>query len=244
MSKDIISELAPSGTLRVGINLGNSLLVTGSTPTGEPTGVAPSMGRAIADRLGIPVTYVTFASPGEVADAAVKDEWDIGLIADDPKRAETMAFPQAYVEIEATYLVPENSSFQSMEDVDSPGTQIAISGRSAYDLFLARTLEHAELHRGQGLQAAFELYVSEKLDALAGLRPALNDNAEQLGNARVLDGCFLSVQQAIGTKPGKPLALAFLQEFMATAKENGLIASLIEQHGVKGRLQVAKILTP
>ena len=127
MPQDIVSELAPSGTLRAGINMANTLLVTGSTPAGEPTGVAPDMAREIADRLGVAVSYVPFASPGEVADAAGSDAWDIALIAAEPARAETIAFSAAYVEIEATYLVSESSSFRSVEDVDRPGMRIAVS---------------------------------------------------------------------------------------------------------------------
>ena len=61
MDQDILSELAPSGTLRAGINLSNFLLVTGRASSGDPIGVAPDMARAIADRLGVAVSYVTFA---------------------------------------------------------------------------------------------------------------------------------------------------------------------------------------
>jgi len=180
MHEDIASELAPDGTLRVGINLGNILLVTGATSDGDPVGVAPDMGREIANRLGVDVSYVTFASPGEVADAGDRDEWDIALIAAEPKRAESIAFSTAYVEIEGTYLVPAGSPIQSIGDVDQPGVRIAVSNRAAYDLYLTRTLKHATLHRAEGLPGAVELFVAEKLDALAGLRPALNENAEKI----------------------------------------------------------------
>jgi polar amino acid transport system substrate-binding protein len=239
MSKDIVSELAPSGTLRAGINLGNILLVTGATPEGDPMGVSPDIAHAIADRLGVAVSYVQFASPGEVADAVGNDAWDIALIAAEPTRAETIAFTSAYVEIEATYLVPADSPLHSIEDVDRPGVRIAISGRSAYDLYLTRNLKHAELHRAKGLKSAFDLFVDQDLDALAGLRPALIRNAETFPDARVLDGSYTTVQQAIGTKPENTAAAAFLQKFVAEAKESGLIARLIERHGVAGRLQVA-----
>ena len=239
MPHDIVSELAPSGTLRVGINLGNILLVTGSTTTGEPIGVAPDMGRAIADRLGVAVSYVTFASPGEVADAIGADAWDIALIAADPVRAESIAFSAAYVEIEATYLVPDGSKFQAIGDVDSPGARIAVSDRSAYDLYLTRNLEHAGLHRAKGLAGALALFVDGKLDALAGLRPALKENAVTLPGSRVLEGSYTTVQQAIGVKPGKSTATAFLQQFVAEAKVSGLIAGLLGRHGVEGKLQVA-----
>lgn len=239
MSRNIVSELAPSGTLRAGINMANILLVTGSTPAGEPTGVSPGMACAIAERLGVAVTYVPFASPGEVADAVGHDAWDIALIAADPARAETIAFSAAYVEIEATYLVPEGSLIHSLGDVDRPGVRIAVSGRSAYDLYLTRTLEHAVLHRAKGLKGALDLFVGEGLDALAGLRPALNGNAEDLPGARVLEGRFSTVRQAVGIKPGNTAAAAFLQAFVAEARESGLVARLIERHGVTGRLQVA-----
>ena len=237
--ENLRAELAPEGKLRAGINLGNILLVTGSTPAGDPAGVAPDMARAIAERLEVPVAYVPFASPGEVADAVGSDSWDIALIADDPERAETIAFAAAYVEIEATYLVPEGSPFADVGDVDRDGVRIAVSGRSAYDLYLSRNLQHAELFRAQGVSAAAELFVSDGLDALAGLRPALALEAEKLPGARVLAGKFTAIQQAIGTRRGNDAGAAFLAEFVEQAKASGLVGRLIERHGVTGRLSVA-----
>jgi len=239
MSPDVISELAPTGVLRAAINMANSLLVTGATPDGDPDGVAPDMARAIADRLGVAVSYVPYASPGELADAVDGGVWDIGMIGAEPARAERIAFSAAYVEIEATYLVPASSSFRLVEEVDRPGVRIAVSDRSAYDLYLTRTLKHAELLRAKGLAGALDLFVGEGLEALAGLRPALNGNAEDMPGARVLDGRFSTVQQAVGTKPENTVAAAFLQKFVAKAKASGLVARLIERHGVGGRLQVA-----
>src|SRR4029079_7723324 len=114
MSPEIISDLAPTGVLRAGINLSNFLLVTGKAPAGEPVGVAPDMAREVATRLGVPVKYVTFNSPGELEGQAGKGVWDIGLIGAEPQRAETIAFTAAYVEIEATYLVPAGSRLKTI----------------------------------------------------------------------------------------------------------------------------------
>lgn len=239
MLSDTVSELAPNGILRVGVNLGNFLLVTGETSTGEPVGVSPDMGRAIATRLGVTVSYVTFDSPGEVADAATKDLWDIALIADEPSRAEQIAFSSPYVEIEATYMVRENSPIQKIEDVDQPGVQIAVSGRAAYDLYLTRHLKYAALVRGEGLPGTVELFARERLDVLAGLRPALIDNASELGNMRILEGRFSTVQQAIGTPRKNKAAAVFLTEFVAEATKSGLVERFIDRHGVTGQLQVA-----
>jgi polar amino acid transport system substrate-binding protein len=241
MTEDALSELTPTGILRAGINMGNSLLVTGKTTYGDPEGVAADMARAIADRLSVEVRYVPFKSPGELADAAGGDVWDIGLIGAEPSRAEKIDFTAAYVEIEATYLLPEGSPFTSVEDVDSEGARIAVSGRSAYDLYLTRTLKHAELVRVTGISASFDLFVAEKLDALAGLRPALTKDAPRLAGSRVLDGQYTAVQQAVGCTRGNDAAAAFLREFVEDVKAGGLVAELIERHGVVGRLSVAPL---
>jgi polar amino acid transport system substrate-binding protein len=232
--QDVIEELAPSGVLRAGINLSNFLLVSGKGPSGEPAGVAPDMARQIAERLGVPVAYVPFARPGELADAAGTGVWDIGLIAAEPARAETIAFSPAYAEIEATYLVPAGSPLKSIEEVDRPGARIAIAARSAYDLWLSRHLRHAELVRSGSLDASYEQFVADKLDALAGLRPRLLQDVEKLPGARILEGRFTAVQQAVGTAKANAAGARFLRDFVEEAKASGLVARLIERHRIRG----------
>ena len=239
MTGEIRDQLAPTGVLRAGINIANKLLVTGATPSGDPDGVGPEFARHFADGLGVPVSYVQFPTPGELADAVSENVWDIGLIGAEPTRAEKIAFTAAYVEIEATYLVPEGSPLNAIEDVDAEGVRIAVSGRSAYDLYLSRSLKHAELHRAQGLPGALELFMAEKMDALAGLRPALTGDLDKVPGGRILDGQFTAVQQAVGTARTKPEAAAYLSDVVEDAKASGLIARLIEKHKVVGRLSVA-----
>lgn len=239
MFQDVVSELAPTGVLRAGINMANIFLVTGETPEGHPEGVSPNMARAIADKLGVDISYVPCETPGGTAEAIKNNSCDIVLIADEPARAEFITFTDAYVEIEATYVVPAGSNLQTIEDVDQAGVRIAVSGTSAYDLYLTRTLQNAELHRAGGLPAAVELFAAEKLDALAGLRPALIDNIANLPGARMLEGRFMAVEQAIGTQLKNTAAATFLQEFIAEAKASGRVAELIKRHGVDGKLQVA-----
>ena len=236
----MVAQLVPTGTLRIGLNMLNGLLITSTAPDGEPDGVAPDMGRAIAEQLGVGLSLVQFASPGELADAAADNLWDIGFIGAEPSRAETIDFTAAYVEIEATYLVPQVSPFITVEDVDSVGTRIAISGRSAYDLYLTRALKHAKLIRSKGITGAVEIFTNEPLDALAGLRPALVEKAKLLPNTRILDGKFTAVQQAIGIQKGKEAPARFLSEFVEKSKASGLVATLIKRHGVVGRLSVGQ----
>ena len=231
-------ELAPKGVLRAGVNLSNPLLVTGRTEAGDPVGVSPDMARTVAERIGVPVEYVTFPSPGALADAVSEDRWDIGLIAHEPKRAETVTFSPAYAEIEATYLVRADSPAHAHADLDRPGVRVAVSARSAYDLYLGRTLQHAELVRAEGLAGALALFAAGGPDALAGLRPALLDDARTIPGARVLEGSFTSVRQAIGVRPQQKAAAAFLAALVQELRADGTVQRFIDRHGMTGRLQV------
>ncbi len=230
----ITSELAPTGVLRAGINMGNFLLVTGKTASGDPQGVAPDMAAEIARRLNVPVAYIKFDRPSHLADAAGTNIWDIGLIGAEPQRAEKIAFTPAYCEIEATYLVPNGSPISSLADVDRPGVRITVRRGAAYDLWLERNIKHATVLRSDSADAPFNQFVNERLEAYASLRPQLLTDAEKLPGSKILPGNFMTVQQAIGTAKPNTAGAAFLSKFVAEAKKSGLVARLIEKHHVKG----------
>ena len=173
-----------------------------------------------------------------MADAAGEDRWDIALIANEAQRAETVAFSPAYAEIEATFLTRDGSEARSLEDLDKPGIRIAASARSAYDLYLDRTLQHAVLVRGEGLTGALNRFVSEGLDALAGLRPALMDDARSIPGVNVLEGRFTTVRQAIGVLPTHRAAAAFLAQQVRAMRADGTIQAFMKRHGVAGKLLV------
>lgn len=240
MNDKVRAQLAPTGVLRAGINLSNFLLVTGRSESGDPTGVAPDMAREIAAALGVPVKYVTFKSPGELGDQVGKDVWDIGLIGAEPQRAEKIQFTAAYVEIEATYMVPEGSPIKSIADVDRKGVRIAVSARSAYDLWLVNNIRNATLVQVSGLDTAYEKFMSDKLEVLAGLRPGLLKDVEKAPGLKILDGKFTAVQQAVGTAKANVEAAAFLADFVEKAKKSGMVQGFIDRHKVKG-LSVAPL---
>ena len=228
------AELAPTGVLRAGINTGNFLLVTGCAENGDPVGVSPDVAAEIARRLGVALKLVPYSDPGSLADAADRGEWDIGNIGAEPQRAKTIAFTPAYCEIEATYLVPAGSPIRSTEDVDRPGIRVVTKGRAAYGLWLENNLRHAELIRTDTIDGSFEVFVEQGLDALAGLRPRLLKDVERLPGARILEGQFSAVQQAVGTPSRNTQAARWLADVIEELKSSGFIATLIEKHGVKG----------
>jgi polar amino acid transport system substrate-binding protein len=234
MDRQIAAELAPKGVLRAGINMSNFLLVTGKTAAGDPQGVAPDMAAEIARRLGVGVAYVQFERPSKLADAAGTDSWDIGLIGAEPARAEKIDFTPAYCEIEATYLVQPGSPYRTVADVDRAGARITVRRGAAYDLWLTANLKHATLLRSDSADGPFNQFVAEKLEAYASLRPQLLEDVKKLPGSRILPGNFTTVQQAIGTEKKNKAGAAFLREFVAEAKQTGLVARLIDKHHVAG----------
>lgn len=234
MDRQIVAELAPTGVLRAGINMSNFLLVTGKTSSGDPQGVAPDMAAEIARRLGVPVRYVQFERPSKLADAAGTNAWDIGLIGAEPARAEKITFTPAYCEIEATYLVQPDSPYQTVADLDKPGSRVSVRRGAAYDLWLTANLKHATLLRSDSAEGPFQQFIAEKLEGYASLRPQLLEDVKKLPGSRILPGNFTTVQQAIGTEKKNNAGAAFLREFVAEAKQSGLVARLIEKHDVAG----------
>lgn len=234
MSSELLAELAPTGVLRAGINLSNSLLVTGRSQAGDPEGVSPDMAAEVAGLLGVPVKYVPFQTPGELADAAGTGTWDIGLIGAEPQRAANIAFTAAYCEIEASYLVWIGSTLTSIAGVDTAGVRIATAGRAAYGLWLERNIKHATLIQTDTVSGAADRFRHERLEAMAGLRPRLLADIQQIPGTHILDGKFMSVQQAIGTAKKNVAGAAFLRGFVEEAKTSGLVARLIEKHKVRG----------
>ena len=232
---DARAELAPNGTLRVGLNMGNFLLVSASAlPDGVPTGIVPDLSAEIASRLCVPIAWVPYPDAGKLAGGADEDAWDVAFMGAEPERAKVISFTAAYLEIEATYLVPADSPIRSLADVDRPGVRIAVAARAAYELYLSRTLKQAELMKAEGLEGSFQRFISCKLDALAGLKARLMQDQEKLAGSRILPGRFTAIRQAIATPSNRQNAFAFLNAFSEEIKANGTVARLIEKHVVAG----------
>ncbi|MDH4175195.1 MAG: ABC transporter substrate-binding protein [Betaproteobacteria bacterium] len=228
-----MKELTPTGKLRVGVNLSNFLLVQ-RNPDGTIRGIVPDLAEELARRLGVAAELRKYEKVGEVADGAKKGEWDVAFIGAEPQRAAEIDFTAPYVEIEATYLVPAGSPIQSIADVDRKGVRIAVAERSAYHLWLERNIKRATLVAAPGIEASYQAFVKDKLEVLAGLKPRLMEDVAKLPGAKILEGRFTAVQQAIGTPKGRPEGAAYLRKFAEDIKSSGLVAQLIARHRIRG----------
>ena len=228
------AELTPTGKLRAGINFQNQLLTT-LGPNGEQGGVAVEFARELARRLDVPLEVISYKSAGALADSVSANAWEISVLGDEPERAKVITFAPPLTEIEATYLVPAGSPIREVSEVDRAGMRIVSPAKSAFDLYLVRTIKNAKLVQIEGTKAAREHFVKEKLEALAGLRPGLLEIAPTLPESRILDGNFTTVRHTVGTPKGRDAAAAaYLRDLVEDVKASGLVAQWIAKSGVKG----------
>jgi len=226
-----VKDLAPTGKLRAAINFGNTVLAQKDPATGEARGVSVDLARELGRWLDVPVELVTFDAAGKVFDALGSGSWDVAFLANEPARAAEISFTAPYVLIEGTYLVPVGSPLRRIEDVDREGVRIAVGNKSAYDLYLTRTLKRAQLVRAPTSPAAIELFVKEKLEVAAGVRQPLVQFAKTNPNVRVMDGRFMAIEQAMGTPKGRNAGADYLRVFIEEMKASGFVAAGLERSG-------------
>ena len=227
------ADLVPTGKLRAGINLGNGVIATRDPATGNPRGIAVNIARELGRRLDVPVEYVVFEQARNAVDAMQAGAIDIVFVAIEPVRAAVIDFTAPYAEIAGTYAVPPGSKIRTMDEIDRTGVRISVVARSNYDLFLTRTLKNAQLVRANTTQGSADEFVAGKVDALAGVKQRVDDAVARTPGARVLDGRFMSIRQAIGMSKGRPAGLAYLAAFVEDIKASGLVAREIEAEGLR-----------
>jgi polar amino acid transport system substrate-binding protein len=221
----ITEDLAPTGTLRASINLGNPVLDQG-TPT-APTGVTVDMARELGARLGMPVELVCFDAARKSFEAMTTGQADICFLAVEPARAAEVAFTAPYVVIEGVFVVPQDSPITRTADVDRAGVRIGVNSGSAYDLFLSRTLQHATVVRGDD---GVDLFRSEGLEVAAGIRQPMTEFVNTHPGIRLIEGPFMEIQQAMGTtRTRKPDTVKFLRAFVEELKASGFVADALRR---------------
>lgn len=221
----IAADLAPTGTLRASINLGNPVLAQG-TPD-EPAGVTVDLAREVAARLGVPVEFRCFDAARKSFEAMTGGLADLCFLAIDPARESEVAFTAPYVVIEGVYVVPDGSPIRTAAEVDSDGVRVGVKRGSAYDLFLTRELAHATVVRGdEGVQ----VFAEEKLEAGAGIRQPVTEFAAAHPGHRVVEDAFMQIRQALGTtRTRRPETVRFLRDLVEELKASGFVAESLRR---------------
>jgi len=229
---DVVAALAPIGKLRAAINFGNPVLAQKDAATGEAKGVSVDLARELARRLGVPLEVVPFDAAGKVTDSATKGVWDIGFVAIDPLRAKDIAFTGPYVVIEGGYMVKKESPLKSVDEFDRKGLRIAVGNKSAYDLYLTRTIKNAELVRVPTSAGAMDEFQSRNLDAAAGVKQAMVRYADKNPAVRMIPGQFMVIEQAMAIPRGPgEAALGYVKAYVEEQKASGFVARGLQRSG-------------
>ncbi|HEY1669057.1 MAG TPA: transporter substrate-binding domain-containing protein [Trebonia sp.] len=223
----IVTDLTPAGVLRTALNLGNPVLVQGTTAA--PRGVTVDIANELAARLGVTAEFRCFGAARESFEATVAGQADICFLAIEPARAAEIAFTAPYVLIEGVYAVPRESPLVTVADVDGEGIRIGVKHGSAYDLFLTRTLRHATVVRGaEGTEA----FAAENLDAAAGVREPMTEFVAAHPQYRLIKGRFMEIPQAVGTvKAKRQETTRFLHDLVEELKATGMVADALRRSG-------------
>lgn len=231
---ELKDEIAPTGKLRVAIAIspaGGAFWST-KTETGY-AGVPVDLGRAMADKLGVPVEYVVHQNSGQITDAAAKGIWDVTFLPKDPEREAKMAFGPIYEVADATYIVKPGSSVTSFATLDQAGVKVAAVNNTTTMRGAIAHLKNAAVTGYQTYDEIFGLLQRGEIDAFALSRDQLNAMARKLPGTRVLDETFKKTVTAVAVPLGHPQALAFVTSFMTEAVSNGLLRKAYDANGLK-----------
>jgi polar amino acid transport system substrate-binding protein len=235
-----IADLVQIGKLRVGLGL-SLVVATKDSATGELRGVAVDLARALAKRLRIELVPVIYPSPPAIIEGLKDNAWDVGFLAIDPVRLTQVDLSPPYLQIDATFLVPADSSIRGIADADQAGVRIAVTRNSVEEIALRRTLTRAEIKPVELSSAAgFDLLRAGNVEVLAATRHTLLQLSSRLAGSRVLDDRFGVIEIAMAVPKGHPGRLAYTSAFVEEAKASGLVQEAIERAGLRG-IQVAPV---
>lgn len=235
VTQQLLQTFTPTNKLRASINLGNPILANKDPQSGLPFGVSVDLANNFAKILGVEIELVVFDSAGKSVEAVTAEKADIGFFAVDPLRGEGISFTAPYVLIEGAYLVKNDSSIQANEEVDDAKNKVVVGKGSAYDLFLSRELQHAEIVRAPTSPTVVDVFVKEAYDVAAGVRQQLEADMKRFAGFRLLPGRFMVIQQAMGLpKSYGSEAAEFLREYVEEMKSSGFVAQSLKRHGIEG----------
>jgi polar amino acid transport system substrate-binding protein len=226
-------DLAPSGTLRVGIAVGPTIgAAVVAIEKGKPRGIAVDLGTELARRLGVPVKFVSYPSLGPLADAAGGGNWDVAFVAFDEEKKKLIDYGAAHIVRQFTYMVAPHSDIQTMADVDRLGVRVVGAEGTAAVRAAQASLKNVQIFQAKSSTEVFELLRTGKADAMTSSRETLLGLSKKLPGSRVLDGSYLNSYVAIAVPKGRSAGLAYASAFVEDVKANGMVRRSLDNAGL------------
>lgn len=234
VNQNIVNQIAPTGILRVGINLGNPILAGLDPSTKQPFGVSVDLARELANQLNINATFTSYQKASDTIDSLKNGDSDLIFVAIDPVRGKELAYSYAYIQIEGAYMVRDSSTISSNDSVDQVGTHIVVGKGSAYDLYLTRELKNATIVRANSSQDVLDDFMNSNHEVAAGVKQQLEMDAKRYNNLRMLPGRFMVINQAMAVAKNRTIAAEYLNSFIQQMKESKFIQGSLINHNIQG----------
>jgi polar amino acid transport system substrate-binding protein len=226
--------LAPTGKLRAAVIATNPVLIT-RRPDGALGGVSVAIAQEHAAQLAVPIDLRPYENPSQYNESLATDDWDIGLAARDPSRAEHLTFSTTFMEVDNGYVARAGAAPTSADDVDRAGVKIAVAKGSAPHNVLQRLIKNAEIVPVPGgFEAARDVLATGKADVYGENLHLAYRIADALPGARVLPGHFNVVQMAIGVRKRAAAALPIVDAFVDKIRSDGTVQKAIDEAGLRG----------
>jgi len=228
----ISSEIAPTGKLRVAMDPSPVLRMVASDGTAK--GVAPEIGKFVAEKLGVPLDLVPYADATAYTESFGKGEWDIAIGPRTPLVADKAEFLMDLVLTDYVFLAGPGREFANADQVDRPGVKIGLGANSSSDQFLSRTVKSAQLVRpGPGRNS--EVLRNGEVDVWAASTSTVQQLAKQVPGSKIVPGAFTSDRYMVTLPKGRSSAAqSKIVEIVNEAKRTGLVRKAIDQTGIKG----------
>jgi polar amino acid transport system substrate-binding protein len=235
MRDAVLTEIAPTGKLRVGVVAAPALtpFFVVADPGGAPRGVTVDLAMALAERMGVPVDFMVAQNSGEVTSALAAGALDMSFMPVDDERRKTVDFGPAYFVLSNTYLVRPGSDIRTIADVDRAGIRVVGIANTTTIRTSGRLLKNATISAATSVGEAMEQLRSASADAFALTHDALPPLVAHLPGSRILDGSFHQADISIAVPKNHSQALAYVSEFMEDAKASGLVRRAFDRAGLR-----------
>jgi polar amino acid transport system substrate-binding protein len=229
-----LKELAPTGKLRLAIAVAPSPSAQFAIQDGNTyRGVAVTLGRALAAKLGVPIEIIPHQASGEIQNSAANNRWDVAFLPVDDERKKFVDFGNAYHLLQSTFLVGSDSKIQSVKDADAKGIGLGGVANTATFRAAKKATPNATHIDFTGVDAAVAAMREGKIEGIALSRESLSGLLGKIPGSRMLDDAFLNSSTAVCVPKGKPAALAYVSEFIEEAKGSGLVRKALDEMGLK-----------
>ena len=229
----VLKQLAPTGRLRVAVAISPSPSAQFAIRDGDAIkGVAVTLGRALANKLGVEAEIIPHNASGEIQNSSADNKWDVAFLPVDAERKKFVDFGNAYHLLQSTILVKPGSAIQSVQDADAKGVGIGgVANTATFRAAKAATPNATHIEFAK-VDLAVEAMNKGRIEAIALSRESLGGLVGKIAGSRILEDAFLNSSTSVCVPKGKPAALAYVTEFIEEAKASGLVRQALDAMGL------------